>query len=146
MEKTQLNNIIHHFETKQYQLFQQEFVDQMDDDWTIFMKFDLVNYIAQRIQSDSKSKLESKIDSKLESKIDSKLESELESKIDSKIDSELESKIDSKIDSEKHKELNSELDSKLNSKLELNLDHKKCLLYILAFCCPTRIDLKTLDL
>lgn len=55
--ESRLNNIIQYFETRQFQLFQQEFVDQMDDDWTVFMKFDLVSYIYQRKSEDTKKYL-----------------------------------------------------------------------------------------
>lgn len=55
--KTRLNNIIQYFETKQYHRFQHEFVDQMDDDWTVFMEFDLVDYIHRHSSDDSKKYL-----------------------------------------------------------------------------------------
>lgn len=76
--ESRLNNIIRYFETRQFQLFQREFVDQMDDDWTVFMAFDLVSYIYTKSE-DTKSE-----------------------------------------------------------------DTKKYLLYILAFCCPTKLKQVTL--
>lgn len=52
--ESRLNNIIRYFETRQFQLFQREFVDQMDDDWTVFTAFDLVSYIHDHKSEDTK--------------------------------------------------------------------------------------------